>query len=75
MFEPESSHLVDKSGNLVRRLRRHQQEAMADLYDLYGRLLYVMIVRIVHNPSVAEDLVQESFLRAWNRAEQFKRRI
>ncbi len=43
---------------------------MADLYDLYGRLLYVLIVRIVRNPSVAEDLVQESFLRAWNRAEQ-----
>jgi RNA polymerase sigma-70 factor (ECF subfamily) len=64
MFEPQSSQLVDKSGNLVRRLRQHEQEAMADLYDLYGRLLYVMIVRIVHNPPVAEDLVQESFLRA-----------
>jgi RNA polymerase sigma-70 factor (ECF subfamily) len=43
---------------------------MADLYDLYGRMLYVLIVRIVHNPSVAEDLVQESFLRAWNRSAQ-----
>src|SRR5882724_10554858 len=70
MFEPQTSNTVDKSGNLVRRLRQHDPEAMADLYDLYGRLLYVMIVRIVHNPSVAEDLVQESFLRAWNRAEQ-----
>jgi RNA polymerase sigma-70 factor, ECF subfamily len=45
---------------------------MADLYDLYGRLLYVVVVRIVHNPSVAEDLVQETFLRAWNRSDQLK---
>lgn len=60
----------DQSGDLVRRLRQHDPDAMADLYDLYGRLLYVLIVRIVRNPSVAEDLVQESFLRAWNRSGQ-----
>jgi RNA polymerase sigma-70 factor (ECF subfamily) len=70
MWEQTSSKIDDASGNLVRRLRRHEPEAMSDLYELYGRLLYVLIVRIVHNPSVAEDLVQESFLRAWNRADQ-----
>jgi RNA polymerase sigma-70 factor, ECF subfamily len=60
----------DKNGVLVRRLREHDPEVMGDLYDLYGRLLYVLVVRIVRNPSVAEDLVQESFLRAWNRSAQ-----
>lgn len=70
MFDSHASNTIDQSGSLVRRLRRHDPDAMADLYDLYGRLLYVLIVRIVHNPSAAEDLVQESFLRAWNRAEQ-----
>jgi len=70
MKYPGSNRIEDQSGNLVRRLRQHEPEAMADLYDLYGRLLYVLIVRIVKNPSVAEDLVQESFLRAWNRSMQ-----
>jgi RNA polymerase sigma-70 factor (ECF subfamily) len=60
----------DNGGFLVRRLRMKEPEVMAELYDLYGRLLYILIVRIVDNPSVAEDLVQESFLRAWNRAGQ-----
>jgi RNA polymerase sigma-70 factor, ECF subfamily len=70
MRERNLNGIDDKNGELIRRLRRHEPEAMADLYDLYGRLLYVLIVRIVRNPSVAEDLVQESFLRAWNRAAQ-----
>jgi RNA polymerase sigma-70 factor (ECF subfamily) len=65
-----STKTADNSGKLVQRLQRQEPEAMADLYDLYGRLLYVLIVRIVHNPSVAEDLVQESFMRAWNRSAQ-----
>src|SRR5579863_1924421 len=60
----------DKSGDLVMRLHRREPQVMAELYDLYGRLLYVLIVRIIRNPSVAEDIVQESFLRAWNRSAQ-----
>jgi RNA polymerase sigma-70 factor (ECF subfamily) len=70
MRERNSNPVEDKDGGLIQRLRSHDPDAMADLYDLYGRLLYVLIVRIVRNPSVAEDLVQESFLRAWNRAAQ-----
>jgi RNA polymerase sigma-70 factor (ECF subfamily) len=72
MRPPNVKNIDDNSGNLVRRLRQRDPEAMADLYDLYGRLLYVVVVRIVHNPSVAEDLVQEAFLRAWNRSGQLK---
>jgi RNA polymerase sigma-70 factor, ECF subfamily len=70
MKDSALNKIDDQSGNLVRRLRQRDPDAMADLYDLYGRLLYVLIVRIVRNPSVAEDLVQESFLRAWNRSSQ-----
>ncbi|MGA3187233.1 MAG: sigma-70 family RNA polymerase sigma factor [Bryobacteraceae bacterium] len=70
MLDPHSNRIEDTAGALVRRLRGREPEVMVDLYDLYGRLLYVLIVRIVHNPSAAEDLVQESFLRAWNRSGQ-----
>ena len=37
----------------------------------YGRLAYTIILRIVRDHAVAEDLVQESFLRVWNRAQGF----
>ena len=57
--------------DLVRRLKAHEPKAMNDLYDRYGRLTYSLIFRIVRNPSTAEDLVQEAFLRVWNRVQSF----
>jgi RNA polymerase sigma-70 factor (ECF subfamily) len=44
---------------------------MADLYDRYGRLTHALIFRIVRNGAAAEDLVQETFLRVWNRVQGF----
>jgi RNA polymerase sigma-70 factor (ECF subfamily) len=61
---------VDEEGDVAHRLKLHDPQALADLYDLYGRLIHMLIARIVHNSAIADDLVQESFLRAWNRAEQ-----
>ncbi len=34
---------------LVRRLQRRDKNAMADLYDRFGRLVYSVIVAIVHD--------------------------
>jgi RNA polymerase sigma-70 factor (ECF subfamily) len=57
---------------LARRLQRREPEAMADLYDRFGRLAYSVIVAIVRDAAVAEDLVQETFLRVWNRVHAFE---
>ena len=60
----------DKSGDLVQSFRQHEPRALAEMYDLYWRLVYYLIARIVQDPRVAVDLVHESFLRAWDHAEQ-----
>jgi len=57
--------------DLARRLKAHEPKAMNDLYDRYGRLAYSLIYRIVRNPATAQDLVQETFLRIWNRVQSF----
>jgi len=57
---------------LARRLQRKEPQAMADLYDRFGRLAYSVILSVVRDPSTAEDLVQETFLRVWNRAHAFE---
>jgi RNA polymerase sigma-70 factor, ECF subfamily len=56
---------------LVRRLKSREPQAMADLYDRYGRMIYALIYRMVRNEGAAEDLVQETFLRIWNRVQAF----
>jgi RNA polymerase sigma-70 factor (ECF subfamily) len=45
---------------------------MAELYDRYGRLVYALIMRVVRDSGIAEDLVQETFLRVWNRVRSFE---
>ena len=67
---------LDLSGEhdeeLARRLQRREPQAMADLYDRFGRLAYSVILAVVRDNGVAEDLVQETFLRVWNRASAFE---
>jgi len=58
-------------GDLVERLQRHDPQALGDLYDRYGRMAYSLILRIVRDAGTAEDLVQETFLRVWNRVQGF----
>jgi RNA polymerase sigma-70 factor, ECF subfamily len=57
--------------DLIGRLQRRDPQALAELYDRYGRLAYSLILRVVRDTGVAEDLVQETFLRVWNRVQGF----
>jgi len=66
-----TAKIAEDDPELVRRLKNREPQAMADLYDRYGRLTYALIFRVVRNGSVAEDLVQETFLRVWNRVHGF----
>ncbi len=56
---------------LIDRLQHRDPTALADLYDQYGRLAYCLIVRMVRDVEIAEDLVQETFLRVWTCVGQF----
>jgi RNA polymerase sigma-70 factor (ECF subfamily) len=56
---------------LAERLKRREPQAMAELYDRYGRQAYSLSLRIVRDQEMAEDLVQETFIRVWSRAQAF----
>ena len=57
--------------DLILRLQKRDPQALADLYDRYNRLVYSLILRVVRDAGIAEDLVQETFLRVWNRVQGF----
>lgn len=52
---------------LIARLQRRDPQALAELYDRHGRTAYSLVLRVVRDKAIAEDLVQETFLRVWNR--------
>ena len=45
---------------------------LADLYDRYGRTAYGLALRILRDPALAEDAVQEAFLTAWRTAAGYR---
>jgi len=57
---------------LARRLQKREPDAMKDLYDRFGRLAFSVVLSIVRDSATAEDLVQETFLRVWNRIHAFE---
>ena len=62
---------AEGDADLVLRLQRRDPRALAELYDRYGRIAYALILRVVRDVGAAEDLVQETFLRVWTRAQAF----
>ncbi|MEZ4686753.1 MAG: sigma-70 family RNA polymerase sigma factor [Bacteroidia bacterium] len=41
------------------------------LYDQYGAALYGVILKVVKSDSMAEDVLQESFVKIWNKIDQY----
>jgi RNA polymerase sigma factor (sigma-70 family) len=51
---------------LITALRRQEKIAAEALYDMYSSSLFGVIIRIVQNNEMAEDLLQETFVKIWN---------
>ena len=56
---------------LVEAARRGDQSAFGDLVTRYERRLLRVIGRFIHDQEQARDLAQETFLRAFQRLDQF----
>jgi RNA polymerase sigma-70 factor (ECF subfamily) len=56
---------------LVRSIAKGSAEALASLYDRHAGDVYALAARTTGDPSLAGDVVQETFLTVWDRAELF----
>ncbi len=51
---------------LIQAMQRREKIAAEALYDMYSASLYGVIVRIVIHEELAEDVLQETFIKIWN---------
>jgi RNA polymerase sigma-70 factor, ECF subfamily len=56
---------------LVREVAAGSESALATLYDRHADAVYAAACRLTSDRQVAEEVVQETFLALWNRAELF----
>ena len=57
--------------DLVRAVARGSEEALAALYDRHADGVHAVALRLTSDRQLAEEVVQETFLALWNRAELF----
>src|SRR4029078_10709536 len=56
---------------LLDRIARRDQGGLAELYARHCRLLFSLILRILRDRGEAEDVLQEVFVRVWDRADSY----
>jgi RNA polymerase sigma factor (sigma-70 family) len=58
--------------SLMRLISAGRADALGELYDRYGRLVFSLALHTVGDTATAEEIAQDVFLRAWERAGQYR---
>ena len=58
--------------DLIRRMRAGDDDAVRDLYALYGQRLYAYALRLTNDSATAEDVTQNTLVTAWRTARTFR---
>lgn len=56
---------------LVVAISRYRQDALAEAYRRHAGAVFALSRRLLLDPTLAEEVVQEVFLRIWNNPEKF----
>ncbi len=56
---------------ILRLISRQDSDALGELYDRYGRLVYSIAFHTIGNRETAEEIVQDVFTRIWEKAHTY----
>jgi len=73
---PDQLHLLNAKNDfeheMVRGLKCGDQKALENLYKMYSGSLYGIISRIVKFDEVAEDILQDTFIKIWKSIDHYE---
>jgi RNA polymerase sigma-70 factor (ECF subfamily) len=56
---------------LIEKCKKGEKSAFRGIYELYSKAMFNISMRILNNREEAEDVLQESFIKAFNSIEQY----
>ena len=68
---PRPSAIANDKGNGSKPMVERNSRPLEVLYDRYFRQCYALAVRILSNTAMAEEVVQEVFLKVWQAPQSF----
>lgn len=71
IFNKDRSDYSSQKG-LIKACKRNDSKAQMQLYNQYYKAMYAVALNLVKDVQLAEDLMQEAFLKAFERISSFK---
>lgn len=65
-----STHHIDQD-QLVADIKAKKADAFSYLYDNYSSAIYGSIMRIINNEDVSEEVLQDAFMKFWDKIDQY----
>ena len=59
---------------LINQIAQQNQTALSQLYDLYARLVYAVVFKILGSVEEAEEVVLDVFAQVWRSAQRYDRK-
>ena len=63
------STLLEK--HIIELLQERNEKAISLLYEHYGDTLYGVALKVVRNEEMAQDVLQESFVKIWKKSDSY----
>ncbi len=71
MTEATAAARTPRDADLVSRIAQGDEQALGQLYDRFGGVLYAVAYRVLAEKADAEEVVMEAFAQAWRDAPRF----
>jgi RNA polymerase sigma-70 factor (ECF subfamily) len=62
---------TEDDSSLLALVQNGDEQSMASLFDRYSKLVYSVALRVLRDPSAAEDVLQEVFMQIWRNPDSF----
>ncbi|MGN1402079.1 MAG: RNA polymerase sigma factor SigY [Bacillus sp. (in: firmicutes)] len=68
------SHTLEEEDRLITEAQQGSEKAFAALFQLHYPFLYKYMIKLTMNPSLAEDIIQETMLKSYMNINRYDRR-